>query len=87
MGKKKEYKEANRRFLKNLSFQEGVFALPCPHRQQDRAGDVAAVVLVLLPHIQDDDLLGVHHLFGLLLGDLLVSIRGVSAAPGQQQKR
>ena len=29
MGKKKEYKEANRRFLKNLSFQEGVFALPC----------------------------------------------------------
>ena len=23
MGKKKEYKEANRRFLKNLSFQEG----------------------------------------------------------------
>ncbi|MDU1635806.1 MAG: FKBP-type peptidyl-prolyl cis-trans isomerase, partial [Bacteroides ovatus] len=29
MGKKKEYKEANRRFLKKLSFQEGVFALPC----------------------------------------------------------
>ena len=29
MGKKKEYKEANRRFLKNLSFQEDVFALPC----------------------------------------------------------
>ena len=28
MGKKKEYKEANRRFLKKLSFQEGVFALP-----------------------------------------------------------
>ena len=27
--KKKEYKEANRRFLKKLSFQEGVFALPC----------------------------------------------------------
>ena len=26
MGKKKEYKEANRRFLKKLSFQEGVFA-------------------------------------------------------------
>lgn len=24
MGKKKEYKEANRRFLKKLSFQEGV---------------------------------------------------------------
>ena len=41
MGKKKEYKEANRRFLKNLSFQEGVFALPCgiyyqtPDRQSD----------------------------------------------------
>ena len=29
MGKKKEYKEANRRFLKKLSFQEGVCALPC----------------------------------------------------------
>ena len=29
MGKKKEYKDANRRFLKKLSFQEGVFALPC----------------------------------------------------------
>ena len=29
MGKKKEYKEANRRFLKNLFFQEDVFALPC----------------------------------------------------------
>ena len=29
MGKKKEYKEANRRFLKRLSSQEGVFALPC----------------------------------------------------------
>ena len=28
MGKKKEYKEANRRFLKKLSFQEGVCALP-----------------------------------------------------------
>ena len=27
--KKKEYKEANRRFLKKLSFQEGVCALPC----------------------------------------------------------
>ena len=29
MGKKKEYKEANRRFLKKLSFEEGVCALPC----------------------------------------------------------
>lgn len=29
MGKKKEYKEANRRFLKKLSFQEGVCVLPC----------------------------------------------------------
>ena len=57
------------------------------YRQQDRTGDVAAVVLVLLPHIQDDDFLGVHHLFGLLLGDLLVAICGVSSAPGQQQKR
>ena len=28
MGKKKEYKEANRRFLKRLASQEGVFALP-----------------------------------------------------------
>ena len=28
MGKKKDYKEANRRFLKKLSFQEDVFALP-----------------------------------------------------------
>lgn len=28
MGKKKDYKEANRAFLKRLSFQEDVFALP-----------------------------------------------------------
>ena len=28
------------------------------HRQQHSAGDVAAVVLVLLTHIQNDDLLG-----------------------------
>ena len=65
----------------------GGILVDAPHRQQDRAGDVAAVVLVLLPHIQDDDFLGVHHLFGLLLGDLLVAICGVSSAPGQQQKR
>src|SRR5699024_2073158 len=57
------------------------------HRQQHSAGDVAAVVLVLLAHIQDDDFLGVHHLFGFFLGDLLVGIvRGSSAAPGQQEK-
>ena len=31
MGKKKEYKEANRRFLKNLSFQEGVFCIAVWH--------------------------------------------------------
>ena len=31
MGKKKEYKDANRRFLKKLSFQEGVFAVSYTH--------------------------------------------------------
>ena len=65
----------------------GGILVDAPHRHQDRAGDVAVVVLVLLPHIQDDDFLGVHHLFGIFLGDLLVSICGVSAAPSQQQKR
>lgn len=29
MGKKKEYKEMNLQFLKDLSLQEGVFSLPC----------------------------------------------------------
>ena len=35
---------------------------------------MAAVIFVLLPHIQDNDILGVHHLFGLFLGDLLDEI-------------
>ena len=39
MGKKKEYKEANRRFLKKLSFQEGVFALPCGRSEERRVGE------------------------------------------------
>lgn len=58
------------------------------HRQQDSAGNVATVVLVLLPHIQNDDLLGVHHLFGFFLGDLLVgAVCGIPAASGQQQQK
>ena len=57
------------------------------HRNQDSAGDVVAVVLVLIPHIKDDDLMGVHHLFGFFLGNLLVGTRGgIPAASGQQQK-
>ena len=56
-------------------------------RQQDRAGDVAAVVFVLFPHVQDQDLLGVHHLLGLFLADLLVGrARRRAAAGGQHQQ-
>ena len=48
---------------------------------------MAAVVLVLLPHVQDDDLLVVHHLLGLFLGDLPVgAVGGIPAATGQQQE-
>lgn len=56
------------------------------YRQQDSAGDVTAVVFVLLPHIQDNDLLGVHHFFGRFLVDLLVGgIGGISTTSRQQQ--
>ena len=56
------------------------------YRQKNRTGDVATVVLILLPHIQNNDLLGIHHLFGCFLGDLLIgAVRGISAASGQQQ--
>lgn len=68
-------------------YLSGGILVDAPHWQQDRARDVAAVVLILLPYIQDDDFLGVHHLFGLRLGDLLIAIRRVSVAPSQQQKR
>ena len=57
------------------------------YRQQDSTGDVATVIFVLLPHIQDDNLLGVHHFFGLFLGDLLIGAAdGIPAASGQQEK-
>lgn len=54
MGKKKEYKEANRRFLKKLSFQEGVFALPCGIYYkvlETGEGTISPVRGVLLPCI------------------------------------
>src|SRR5699024_1259015 len=58
-----------------------------PHRQQHCVGNVPAVVFLLLPHIQDQYILGVHHLFGFLLTDVCIAaIFGSSgcAAPGQQ---
>lgn len=47
---------------------------------------MTAVVFIPLPHIQDDYLLGVHHLFGRFLVDLLVGgVGGISTTSRQQQ--
>lgn len=49
------------------------------------AWNVAAVVLVLLPYIQDDSLLRVHHLPGLFPVDLLGG--GLSSALAASERR
>ncbi len=55
MGRKQEYKETNLEFLKELSSQEGVYALPCGIYYKvfgDRYGDCFFLMCgVLLPFI------------------------------------